>query len=136
MTETTTEPRTVTLTIPGTPAYSLSPNSRQHWAVKQRETTTAHWQVRGAMHDYAGPFFAVPVRIAWTIYLDYGGKRRDMDNALASLKAHQDALVSEGVLPGDSPRWIPETPKVDQIVWSKHRSDPRIVVVITEVVGS
>src|SRR5690349_18009475 len=38
--------RRVTLTIPGKPAYALSPNSRCHWRVKHRETEAAGWNVR------------------------------------------------------------------------------------------
>jgi hypothetical protein len=39
-----------------------------------------------------------------------------------------------GVIPGDSPKHIPETPTVEQIVWSRHRGEPHIDVVITEAV--
>ncbi len=140
MTETMTAPRTVTLTIPGCPAYSLSPNSRSHWAVKQRETKEARWAVRCAIEypyliegtpkpDLNG---RSPVKLRWTVYLAKGGKRRDADNMLACLKAHQDALHYWGVIPGDSPRWIPETPHVEQVTWSKHKGEPRIVVRIEE----
>jgi len=128
--------RRVTLVIPGTPAYSLSPNSRTHWAVKQRETKEARRAVRCSMPgDVAGIWESLivsPVKLRWTVYLAKGGKKRDNDNMLACLKAHQDGLVAWNLIPGDSPRWIPETPTVEQIVWSRHRSDPKIIVTIEE----
>jgi Holliday junction resolvase RusA-like endonuclease len=128
--------RSVTLVIPGEPAYSLSPNSRSHWAVKQRETKDARWAVRcafpGEVPGIGEVVIPGPVRLRWIVYLAKRGKRRDADNMLASLKAHQDALAYWGVIGGDSPKFIPDTPTVDQIVWSDHKSDPRIVVTIEE----
>jgi Holliday junction resolvase RusA-like endonuclease len=130
--------RSVTITIPGLPAYPLSPNARNHWAVKARATEAAAWAVKAAIvnipieHDIE---FDGPVSLAWTVYLDRGGRKRDNDNMLACLKAHQDALVREGVIAGDSPKWIPETPTVKQIVWGQHKGEARIVVEIRSVPG-
>jgi hypothetical protein len=125
--------RSVTITIPGLPAYPLSPNARNHWAVKNRATEAARWSVRSALGD-TFPTVDGPVSLAWTVYLDRGGRKRDQDNMIACLKAHQDALVFQGVIGGDSPRWIPETPTVKQIVWGSHHGEPKIVVTITPVV--
>lgn len=133
MTETLTA-TTVTLTIPGCPAYSLSPNSRCHWAIKQRESRDVRQSVMAMLswHRVLVPF-TVPVRLHWTVYLPKGGKKRDLDNLLPCLKPAQDQLVSSGVIPGDSPRWIPTTPTVEQIPWSKHKGEPKIIVRIEEV---
>ena len=129
-------PRTVTLTIPGTPAYSLSPNARCHWAVKQRETREARWatelSLRERLYDWESDEFTGPVRIAWTVYLPKGGKRRDVDNLVPCFKPYLDQLVTSGILPGDSPKWIPEPPKVEQVLWSQHGCQPSIDVTITE----
>jgi hypothetical protein len=136
----------VTIEIPGFPAYPLSPNARNHWAVKARATEAAAWAVKAAVADYVAsrrppdwdcvyswqwPTVFGPVSLAWTVYLDRGGRKRDNDNMLACLKAHQDALVREGVIAGDSPKWIPETPTVKQVVWGQHKGEARIVVTIT-----
>jgi Holliday junction resolvase RusA-like endonuclease len=125
--------RSVTITIPGLPAYPLSPNARNHWAVKNRATEAARWAVKAeiANHPDECPEVSGPVSIAWTVYLDRGGRKRDNDNMLACLKAHQDALVREGVICGDSPKWIPDTPTVKQVTWGTHKGDARIVVTIT-----
>jgi Holliday junction resolvase RusA-like endonuclease len=122
--------RSVTITIPGLPAYPLSPNARNHWAVKNRATEAAAWAVKAAIAE-TRPEVSGPVSLAWTVYLDRGGRKRDNDNMLACLKAHQDALVRCGVIAGDSPKWIPETPTVKQVVWGTHKGESRIVVTIT-----
>ena len=118
----------IVLTIAGCPAYSLSPNSRTHWAVKQRETEDAHWAVKQAIGDNPINPITTPYRLHWTVYLEKGERRRDQDNALACMKAHTDALVREGILPGDSPRWLIDTPTIEQITWGTHRGGARIVV--------
>src|SRR5690349_8566357 len=64
--------RVVSLTIPGTPAYSLSPNSRSHWRVKHRETEAAKWDVKMAIADtFCGfaPKLRGPVCLHWTVFL-------------------------------------------------------------------
>jgi Holliday junction resolvase RusA-like endonuclease len=123
----------VTIEIPGLPAYPLSPNARNHWAVKARATEAARWAVKAAVANHPDEYCTVDgaVSLAWTVYLDRGGRKRDNDNMLACLKSHQDALVREGVIAGDSPKWIPETPTVKQVVWGTHKGDARIVVTIT-----
>ena len=78
------------------------------------------------------PRIAPQAKLHWTVYLAKGGKKRDADNMLASLKAHQDALVRYEIIGGDSPRWIPETPTVEQVTWGKHKGEPRIEVTIEE----
>jgi len=132
---TATETATV-LTFEGTPAYSLSPNSRSHWAVKRTESEAAGWAVKKAM---AGKMFLQinrPVRLHWTVYLAKGGKRRDTDNMLPCLKAHLDHIVRSGLLPTDSPTCIPDTPTVEQVPWAKHKGEPRIVLTITPATGA
>lgn len=84
--------------------------------------------VKLALADMPIVPITTPYRLHWTVYLERGGKKRDPDNALACLKAHMDALVREGVLPGDSPRWLIDTPTIEQIIWSRHRDDARITV--------
>lgn len=130
---TITRPLSLTLSIPAEPAYSFNPNGgRKHWAVRHQETQAAHWAVRAALGD-VHRFFPGPVRLAWTIYLAKGRRRLDVDNCLACLKPFTDALVKGEVIGSDSPRFIPDTPTVEQITWSQHKSEPRIEVRIEEI---
>lgn len=141
MTDTATA-RSVVLGIAGTPCCSLSPNARCHWAVKQREIKDAEWAVKGAewwFHVGDEPShepFTGPVNLHWTVYLARGGKRRDNDNVLPCLKPFQDALVRQGIIGGDSPKWIPRMPTVEQILWSEHKGDACIAVEITDATPS
>lgn len=126
------DPRSLTLTIPGTPAYSLSPNSRSHWRVKHRETNDLALATKAAI-GYIYRHFPGPVRLRWTIYLAKRGKPRDLDNLLPCLKPAQDQIVRADIIPDDSPTYIPHTPTIEQVRWSDHKSEPRIVVTITEI---
>ena len=130
---TTTEPRTVMLTIPSVPAYSFSPNSRVHWSTKAREARFCRQQLMVALswrRDITP--FCGPVKIIWTVYLPKGRKSRDTDNIVPCFKPYLDQLVTAGVLPDDSPTYIPEVPTVVQIPWGSHKGDPRIDLMITE----
>ena len=107
MTETMTAPRTVTLTIPGTPAYALSPNSRKHWRVKYRESVDARLTTFAALQDTTTDpaSFGVhgPVKLIWVINLAKRRKLMDRTNATATLKPFEDALVELGVIDADTP---------------------------------
>jgi Holliday junction resolvase RusA-like endonuclease len=127
------EARTVTITIPGEPAWSLSPNARCHWAVKQRDKNEAQLALWAAIQGRKPMMFLHPVRLHWTVYLRKGGKKRDIDNLLPCLKAHLDGMVAFDILYDDSTKWIPEMPTVEQVLWSNHKGEPRIEVRIEEV---
>jgi hypothetical protein len=101
-----TAARAVVLTIPGMPAYSLSPNSRCHWRVKHREIQEAKWAVKAAIW-HGGKLHAIPihgpVRLIWGIHLAKRRKFMDRTNATATLKPFEDALVELGIIDGDTP---------------------------------
>ena len=91
MAETITTPRAVSLTIPGMPAYALSPNSRCHWRVKHQESQAAKWAVKAALATYGMDVltdwdFHGPVRLIWGINLAKRRKPMDRTNATATLK--------------------------------------------------
>lgn len=82
----------VTITIPGTPDKVLSPNARVHWgyrhAAAQRAKQAVHLLARSL---WTGPP-AERVRVVATIAYRVE-RRRDRDNATASLKPYFDGLV-------------------------------------------
>lgn len=117
--------------IPGLPAYTLSPNSRVHWAVKAKDAAELKERTIGycaANHHVSGP-----VRIFWTVYLAKRGRPRDRDNMLPCLKPAQDGLVARGYIDGDGPNVVVET-SVEQVIWSEHRRRPAIRVQIRKAV--
>lgn len=122
MTEAVSVARSVSLTIPGTPAYALSPNSRAHWRVKHRESQAAKWAVKAAVwHD--GELHAVPihgpVRLIWGINLAKRRKFMDRDNATATLKPFMDSLVDLGIIDGDTPDIVTDI-KIHQFLYAEH----------------
>lgn len=90
------------------PPKQCSPNGRYHWAEKAKEVK-AYRQAVGEylfyVHKLAGAF-EMPVIIDLEFYLCRKDVNyyypRDEDNARASFKSGQDALVDAGVVPSDS----------------------------------
>ena len=87
------------------PARVVSPNSRVHWAVrakavkKQRIEAWASAQVAMGEADEKGGWREATCQAHWYAR---DQRRRDKDNALASLKATFDGLVDAGLLHDDS----------------------------------
>ena len=96
---------TVELTLPYPPA-ALSPNSRASWQVKA--AATKHYRfacfIQGATarsrHWEKFPIRPTPV-IAIVTFIVITDRKRDEDNALASIKALWDGLVDALVLRTD-----------------------------------
>lgn len=133
-----TKPKTIILTFPGKPAYSLSPNSRQHWRVRHHESQEAKrlvrliWLDRQQGDDPIAPIHG-PVVLQWGIHLARGRKFMDRTNATATLKPFEDGLVACGIIDGDTPDIVTRI-DIDQFLY---RVDHPIVegeidVVITE----
>lgn len=117
-----------TVTIPGTPAYSFSPNSRSHWRTRHRESQELKQRTMSAcVHNL---HVSAPVVISWTVYLAKHGKPRDRDNLLPCLKPAQDAFVTLGYIDGDGPKVVVDTP-LEQVIWSVHKGQPRIVATVS-----
>lgn len=87
------------------PARVVSPNSRVHWAVrakavkKQRIEAWASAQVAMGEAGENGAWREATCQVHWYAR---DARRRDKDNALASLKATFDGLVDAGLLHDDS----------------------------------
>lgn len=90
----------LTLTIPK-PPRELSPNARGHWGRKYKATARYRDLVKVLAREVWNlpPMMRVTVRTTWHVP---DRRRRDQDNALASLKAAFDGLVDAGVIEDDS----------------------------------
>lgn len=137
MTATTARTIALTLTIPGTPAYAWSPNSRAHWRVKHQESEAVKWAVRLAWREAMQrdpdlrPMHG-PVRLIWGINLAKRRKFMDRTNATATLKIHEDALVELGIIDGDTPDIVTDI-KIHQFLYTEHRiAEGEIEVTIME----
>ena len=95
----TAETVTVVLSLP--PA-GLSPNSRLHWAAKARLTRAYRELAHAATRAAGGWKRHWPRAIATARFFFRTPRRRDEDNARASLKAAFDGMVDAGLLVGDT----------------------------------
>jgi hypothetical protein len=135
MTATSVAPLTeaVTVTIPGTPCFSYSPNTRTHWRVRAAEARAIKDATILACREAGSPQVHGPVELVWAIYTDRRRHEMDVTNAIACLKAHEDGLVQAGVIDGDTPN-IVRSISVVQIPWADHRvNGGEIVLMVTPV---
>jgi len=97
-------PEVLTVTV-SIPSRTLSPNARCHWAVKAKANKKARieaWaQAQIAMHEAEEKGGWREATCQAHVYVR-DNRRRDKDNALASLKATFDGLVDAGLLHDDS----------------------------------
>lgn len=93
----------VTVTVPLPPA-ALSPNARVHWAAKAKATrayrATAWITAVAELGVRRGPRW--PHATALITFAYPTNRRRDADNALASLKAAIDGLRDAGIVEDDA----------------------------------
>jgi hypothetical protein len=124
------------ITIPGTPAYALSPNSRVHWRVKHKETAQAKHDTAYAIRYHEAEPIHGPVTIHWGIYLARRRRFMDRDNAIATLKPHMDQLVASGIIDADTPDIVIDI-KITQFLYNvDHTVEAgEIDVVITPAQG-
>ena len=121
--------KSITITIP-IPAKELSPNWRGHWATKARRKAES----REAASWRSKTFLAVNAerqprweRASARVTFHWPDKRRrDPDNAMASLKATWDGIADAGIVANDSGIW-PERP-----VFAVDRANPRVEIIITK----
>lgn len=90
------------------PPKDLSPNARPHWAVKQRVTREYRWECFAAAREHFWPqrdrpMGAVTAKVVFVVPTRH---RRDLDNAMASIKTAFDALVSVGHLVDDDSKHL------------------------------
>ena len=109
-------------TLPGLNEYTAA--CRTSWPTGAKCKKDAENIVRIYARNHRPPTFDGPVfvRFAW----HEPNLRRDYDNVASAKKFIFDALVSLGVLPGDSPRYV--TGFADKFYLDK--ANPRIVVTI------
>ncbi len=99
------------------PPPELSPNARVHWAEKQRATRDYRFEcfASAANHRISETFARRPVRrrtplstpvTARVVFVVPDRRRRDLDNALASMKAAWDGLVDQGLLVDDDSKHL------------------------------
>jgi hypothetical protein len=136
-----TETRTdFILTIPGTPAYGLSLNSREHWTKQRKASRDAKWAVKAALAEaehegraWKEPIHG-PVTITWGIHLARRRKFMDKDNATATLKPFMDALVENGIIDGDTPDIVTDI-KIVQFLYKVDHTveEGEIDVIVTPI---
>lgn len=92
------EERTLTIVVDHLPYRELSPNSREHWAVKARAVKASReeigWLAKIQWHDDKPILRA---RISYEFHVD-DHRKRDLDNLLAMCKPWQDGLIDVGVI--------------------------------------
>lgn len=92
------------------PPDELSPNKRSHWAAKARATKAYReacaWAFKAAMPKSWQPC-AVVIDVEYRAHRACGGYHpRDLQNAVAALKAGVDGAIDAAVIPSDGRRWL------------------------------
>jgi len=116
----------ITITLP-LPDKSLSPNARVHWAKKSKAVKAYREAAKWAA------FMATrPTPPKWknatykAVFYWPNARRRDADNAVASIKAALDGIADAGVVINDSGLW-PERPE-----FHTDTENPRLEITITK----
>ncbi len=86
------------------PPKELSPNVQVHWGTKKRATAQYRQDCFLAAREAFGPPFgpAPALVTAAVVFVVPNRRRRDLDNAMASIKAGFDGLVDASLLVDDS----------------------------------
>jgi crossover junction endodeoxyribonuclease RusA len=116
----------ITITLP-LPDKCLSPNARVHWAKKAKVVKSyrevAQWAAFKKMN---------PSPVKWqnatykALFYFPDARRRDADNAIASIKSALDGVADAGLVVNDSGLW-PDRPTI-----AKDKDNPRIMITITK----
>lgn len=80
---------------------------RMHWSGRNVAKSNMQLLVRNAKL----PQFPGQVRLEYT---RISPRKMDWDNVASTMKVLCDALVHEGVIVDDSPKWVPDAPKLEQ----------------------
>lgn len=91
----------ITITIPGTPDRSLSPNSRCHWRVKAKHVKAYRHTSYLASLAMAGTTIRGPVWLDLEYGWEKGRRVVDYDNAISLAKSAIDGLVDAKVMGDD-----------------------------------
>lgn len=96
-----------------------------HWSERRAIVEGARWAVKAALSQNGHiPPFEEPVHIIITSY--FKGRMLDVDNITS--KIYIDALVHEGVLHDDTPRYVDSVTTRSR----KDNEQPRVVIDITQ----
>lgn len=82
----------------------LSLNARMHWRVKAKHTAALRALAGVVIRDAEIP--PLPHLRAWVEYQPRDARRRDPINLIPTLKACEDALQDQGVVPDDTPEYV------------------------------
>lgn len=109
------------------PSPALSPNARVHYLAKHRAATA--YRLAAAYHGRSDGRKPLQNPVCAVLPLVRTRRRRDLDNALASLKSALDGLTDAG--------WWADDSDIDSFhliphVYSPKWAEPRVLVVATE----
>ena len=110
------------------PDRRLSPNARNHWALKARMVKAARGAARleaVRVLDGRTPPRWGKAKFRPAVFLAPKNRQPDPDNLLASLKSYIDGLADAGIVANDRDLW-PERP-----TFSRVEKFPRIEITIT-----
>lgn len=101
------------------PDRVLSPNSRNHWAVKSKAVKAARMTARIEARRVLSDARMEPPRwkvatMSVVLFLGPRNKQPDPDNIIASLKAYIDGLADAGIVANDKNLW-PERPEIRRV---------------------
>lgn len=92
------------------PPKLLSPNVRAHWAKKHRATRDHRYDcamLARSTKPKGWEACAVSLEVEYRCARDaLGYVARDVQNAMAALKAAIDGLIDAGIAPNDSKKWL------------------------------
>lgn len=116
----------ITIILP-LPDKCLSPNARVHWAKKAK--AASHYRNRAKLDCFIK---ANRVRMSWekasykARFYFPDARRRDADNAIASIKSALDGVADAGLVVNDSGLW-PERPE-----FFVDKENPRLEITFTK----
>lgn len=115
----------ITITLP-LPDPALSPNARVHWTKKAKCAKHYRWEAQ------CNVMAKTPRRLMWekasytARFYFRDARRRDADNAIASLKSALDGVADAGLVINDSVLW-PERPE-----FHTDKENPRVEITFTK----
>lgn len=116
----------ITIILP-LPDKCLSPNARVHWAKKAKAAKSARFEACFEMKRVAGR-----IELTWrkatyrARFYFKDARRRDADNAIASIKSALDGVADAGLVVNDSGLW-PERPE-----FHVDKENPRLEITFTK----
>lgn len=118
--------QSITITLP-LPDKCLSPNARCHWAVKSKAVAKLRRFAELETRNVAGRVVLGWKQAKYTARFYFPtSRRRDADNAIASIKSALDGVADAGLIANDSGLW-PERPE-----FYTDKDNPRVEITFTK----